>query len=59
MFLVSLFQMYDNLAKLASNSPFGSPFTVAKCETKDSRSVSAGKFDNSRSTIISPGEVCF
>ena len=36
--------MFDNLAQVAKNSPFGSPFTVAKCKTNDdSRSVSAGK----------------
>merc|ERR1711887_501769 len=34
--------MFDNLAQLASNSPFGSPFAVAKCKTTDSsRSVAA------------------
>lgn len=34
--------MFENLAQVARSSPFGSPFTNAKCKTKDdSRSVSA------------------
>ena len=36
--------MFENLAQVAKNSPFGSPFTVAKCKTQDeSRSISAGE----------------
>jgi len=38
--------MYENLAQLARNSPFGSPFTVAKCKTtEDARSISAAADD--------------
>jgi len=35
--------MLDTLVKVSQNSPFGSPFTVAKCQTEseDSRSISA------------------
>jgi solute carrier family 25 phosphate transporter 3 len=38
--------MFENLANVASNSPFGSPFTVAKCKTHDdSREISAAADD--------------
>jgi len=41
--------MFDNLAKMAANSPFGSPFTVAKC--KD-RSINAAAADDKPSCEI-------
>merc|ERR1711887_361654 len=39
-------KMLENLATVASNSPFGSPFTVAKCKSReDASSVSAAADD--------------